>query len=84
MMQYPAKNFSFEYKLIGDIVKKYPEMSEMMERYFRQALFEKNQTLKSRRLKWLAFYLALIRSDCFKNLGRSRIESLVKNPNLSP
>jgi hypothetical protein len=34
MMQYPAKNFSFEYKLIGDIVKKYPEISEMMERYF--------------------------------------------------
>ena len=34
MMQYPAKNFSFEYKLIGDIVKKYPEMSEMMQRYF--------------------------------------------------
>jgi hypothetical protein len=34
MMQYPAKNFSFEYKLIGEIVKKYPEMSAMMERYF--------------------------------------------------
>jgi hypothetical protein len=34
MMQYPAKNFSFEYKLIGDIVKKYPEISEMMQRYF--------------------------------------------------
>ena len=36
MMQYPAKIFSSEYKLIGDIVRKYPEMSEVMERYFGQ------------------------------------------------
>jgi hypothetical protein len=35
-MQNPAKIFSFEYKLIGGIVRKYPEMSEVMERYFGQ------------------------------------------------
>ncbi|PIX22686.1 MAG: disulfide oxidoreductase [Deltaproteobacteria bacterium CG_4_8_14_3_um_filter_45_9] len=34
MMPYPAKNSLFEYKLIGDIVRKYPEMSEVMERHF--------------------------------------------------
>jgi len=33
-MPYPAKNSLFEYKLIGDIVRKYPEMSEVMERHF--------------------------------------------------
>jgi len=34
MMPYPAKNSLFEYKLIGDIVRKYPEMSEVMEKHF--------------------------------------------------
>lgn len=33
MMQYPVKDPSFEYKLIGDIVKEYPRMSQIMERY---------------------------------------------------
>ena len=33
-MPYPAKNSLFEYKLIGDIVRKYPEMSEVMEKHF--------------------------------------------------
>jgi hypothetical protein len=34
MMPYPAKNSLFEYKLIGDIVKEYPETSEVMKKYF--------------------------------------------------
>jgi hypothetical protein len=34
MMPYPAKNSLFEYKLIGDIVKEYPQMSEIMQRHF--------------------------------------------------
>jgi hypothetical protein len=34
MMPYPAKNSLFEYKLIADIVKEHPEISEIMGRYF--------------------------------------------------
>ena len=35
-MQYPAENLSLEYRLIGDIVKEYPQSSEILERYFGQ------------------------------------------------
>ncbi len=35
-MQYPAKNFLLEYKMIGGIVREYPEMAGIMERYFGQ------------------------------------------------
>jgi hypothetical protein len=33
-MSYPAMNASLEYKLIGDIVKEYPQMSKIMQRHF--------------------------------------------------
>jgi Domain of unknown function (DUF1858) len=33
-MHYPAENLSLEHRLIGEIVKEYPETSEIMERYF--------------------------------------------------
>jgi len=33
-MSYSAMNASLEYKLIRDIVKEYPRMSQIMERYF--------------------------------------------------
>ena len=35
-MQYPAENLSLEYRLIVDIVKEYPQSSEILERYFGQ------------------------------------------------
>ena len=35
-MQYLAENLSLEYRLIVDIVKKYPQSSEILERYFGQ------------------------------------------------
>jgi hypothetical protein len=46
----PTKNPSFEYELIGDVVKEDPEMSKIMKKYFgedclRSAGF-KIQTLK--------------------------------------
>jgi hypothetical protein len=34
MMPYPIKIDSFEHKLIGDIIKEYPEISEVMKKYF--------------------------------------------------
>ena len=33
-ISYPAMNASLQYKLIGKIVKRHPEISEIMERYF--------------------------------------------------
>jgi len=33
-MSYPTMNASLEYKLIGDIVKEYPQMARIMERHF--------------------------------------------------
>ena len=33
-MSYPAMNTSLENKLIGDIVKEYPQMSDIMQRHF--------------------------------------------------
>jgi hypothetical protein len=33
-MSYSAMNASLEYKLIRDIVKEYPQMSRIMQRYF--------------------------------------------------
>jgi hypothetical protein len=33
-MSYPAMNASLENKLIGDIVKEYPQMSKIMQRHF--------------------------------------------------
>jgi hypothetical protein len=41
MMQYPVQDPSFEYKLTGDIVKKYPRMYQIMERYFGQDCLKK-------------------------------------------
>ena len=35
-MQYLAENLSLEYRLIVDIVKEYPQSSEILERYFGQ------------------------------------------------
>ena len=50
MIPSPAKNSSLEYKMIGGIVKKYPEISRIMERYFGQNCLKKPgfkiQTLK--------------------------------------
>ena len=40
-MQYPAENHSLGYRLIGDIVKEYPQSSEIMERYFGQNCLKK-------------------------------------------
>ncbi len=37
-MSYPAMNTSLENKLIGDIVKEYPQMSKIMQRHFGGAL----------------------------------------------
>jgi hypothetical protein len=33
-MQYLTENLSLEYRMIGDIVKEYPDMSEIMKKYF--------------------------------------------------
>jgi hypothetical protein len=33
-MQYPAETLSFEYRLIEDIIKEYPQSSEIFQRYF--------------------------------------------------
>jgi hypothetical protein len=33
-MSYPAMNASQEYKLIGDIVKEYPQMSDIIQKHF--------------------------------------------------
>ncbi|NWG02922.1 MAG: DUF1858 domain-containing protein [Syntrophaceae bacterium] len=41
MVKYPAKNFLLEYKMIGGIVKEYPEMAVIMERYFGQDCLKK-------------------------------------------
>ena len=40
-MQYPAENFSLEYRLIGHIVKEYPQSSAIMGRYFGQNCLKK-------------------------------------------
>jgi hypothetical protein len=40
-MSYSAMNASLEYKLIRDIVKEYPRMSQIMERYFGQNCLKK-------------------------------------------
>jgi len=40
-MSYSAMNASLEYKLIRDIVKEYPRMFQIMERYFGQNCLKK-------------------------------------------
>jgi hypothetical protein len=41
-MQYPAENLSLEHMLIGEIIKEYPETSEVMERYFGMNCFRRH------------------------------------------
>jgi hypothetical protein len=33
-MQHPAENLLLEYRMIGDIVKEHPDMSDIMKKYF--------------------------------------------------
>lgn len=40
-MQYTAESLSLEYRMIGDIVKEYPQSSEILERYFGQICLKK-------------------------------------------
>jgi len=67
MMQYPAENFSFEYKLIGDIVKKYPEISEMMQRYFGGHCLER-PGFKIQTLGMVCILFGVDRKKLFKEL----------------
>ncbi|MGD0917445.1 MAG: hypothetical protein ABSB22_13410 [Thermodesulfobacteriota bacterium] len=41
MTQYPGKDLLFQYKLIKYIVRQYPKMPEIMERYFGQNCLKK-------------------------------------------
>jgi hypothetical protein len=41
-MQYPTENLSLEYRMIGDIVKEYPQSSEILERYFGQIYLKRS------------------------------------------
>jgi len=41
MINFSWENPSFEKKLIGDIVKEYPEASEVMKRYFGEECMER-------------------------------------------
>jgi len=41
MINFSWENLSFEKKLIGDIVKEYPEASEVMKRYFGEECMER-------------------------------------------
>jgi hypothetical protein len=34
MMRFPSKDLALENKLVGNIVREYPQMSKVMERYF--------------------------------------------------
>ena len=40
-MQHPMESLFFEYRMIGDIAKKYPQSSEILERYFGQDCLKK-------------------------------------------
>ena len=41
MRPYPIKIDFFEHKLIGDIIKEYPETSEVMKKYFGEECLER-------------------------------------------
>jgi hypothetical protein len=41
MVLYPCEGFSFENKLIGDIIKEYPETSEVIKKYFGEDCLER-------------------------------------------
>ncbi len=68
-MQYPVENPSFEYKLIGDIVKKYPEMSEMMERYFGKHCL-KRAGFKIQTLKMACILFGVDQKRLFQEFGK--------------
>jgi len=38
-----AMRFYFEHKLVGDIVKEYPETTEVMERYFSKGCLKRGE-----------------------------------------
>jgi hypothetical protein len=42
MVLYPYGSFSFENKLIGDIIKEYPEISEVIKKYFGEDCLERS------------------------------------------
>jgi hypothetical protein len=41
-MHYPAQKNLFDHKLIGDIVKEYPEISKVMKKYFGEDCLERS------------------------------------------
>lgn len=41
-MTYPIKKDSLEFKLIADIVKEYPETSEIIKKYFGEVCLERS------------------------------------------
>jgi len=61
MVHHPIKNTLFEYKLIGDIAKEHPGISDLMERYFGR------ECLKKLGFKIQTFEMACILADVNQN-----------------
>jgi hypothetical protein len=52
-MPYPAENLSLQYRLIVNIVKEYPQSSEILDRYFGQNC-----------LRWPSFKIQTVGMAC--------------------
>ena len=71
MMSNPIKIDSFEHKLIGDIIKEYPETSEVMKKYFDEDCL-KRSSFRIKTLEAACIFIGMNQNGLIRELEKTQ------------